>query len=128
MKYLLLVYLLCASTTGCFDLFEEGKNRLVEEKASPSGSKKATLFIKEGNATLQESLRIKVAKQSDKLEETEGGNAFVATYSLKDAVEMNWINDDTLHISFDKRLEIFKKELKINDVQIIYSEINPSKD
>ncbi len=120
---LLLMILLFSS---CFELLPVGTNTFVKEVYNKNNAKKATLFLKGGNATSDNSLQVIVTGKEHELEEGEVGNAFTvdsdhsATHQDSNSIGFTWLSNDTLQISYDKKLRVFTQEKRVGDVSIVY--------
>jgi hypothetical protein len=111
---------------SCFQLLEEGKNSVFKEQLNPGKSKKAILFLKDGNATMDNSLQVTIGPDEYELGNTEVGNVFTVdsdhNNSVQDSnsIRFTWLTNDTLVIDYDKNLRTFIKNNRVADVEIIY--------
>ncbi len=103
-------------------IFDESPHEILQESSNSNNRYKAFLLYKAGNATVQNSLQVKVVPFSYKLKEKETGNIFVVDNleGINKPVQMKWISNDTLLIQYNYLLEIIKQEDKINDIFILY--------
>lgn len=105
----------------------------MKEKADYEGLKNCIFFIKSGGATVGDSYQISVLPYQDKLKDSDTGNIFIADdhdrsiSSDTSRVNFEWISFDTLKVSFDKRLRVFKKITETRDVKIVYDSLSLSK-
>ena len=89
-------------------------------------SKKAILFLKEGNATADNSLQVTVTGHDHQLDKKEVGNTFSvdsdhnATNQDSSSINFTWLANDTLRIDYDKKLRTFTQESNVEGVIIIY--------
>jgi hypothetical protein len=124
-KFIAILFLsLCFCS--CFQLFDVGPNTLIKESYNPQQSKKAILFQKSGNATVDNSLQVSVVGYDYELDKKEVGNAFTVEWdhnkSVQDStsIDFTWLSNDTLKIDFDKKLRTFLQNGSVNGVTIIY--------
>ena len=112
--------------TSCFQIFDIGQNSKLKETYNNLASKKAILFLKEGNATADNSLQVTVAGYDYELDKKEVGNTFTVdsdhnkTKQDTNSINFTWLTKDTLQIDYDKHLRTFIQEKIIDGVTIIY--------
>ncbi|MBX9782615.1 MAG: hypothetical protein K2X48_04890 [Chitinophagaceae bacterium] len=117
---------------SCIDL-SDNKNEIVKRSSDYKGIKNSILFIKSGGATVGDSYQISILSYQDKLKDSDIGNIFIADdhdsaiSSDTSRVNFVWISFDTLKVSFDKRLRVFKMETKMKDATIVYDSLNLTK-
>ena len=118
---ILMAYLLCS----CGPL-ENSSNDLIQESINDKG-KKALLFIKYGDATVDNSLHLSIVKDTGSIGGNATGNIFIADDSSgsvrKHDVKFLWRHSDTLEVSYTKRLRIFKSEQQLESVTILYRQV-----
>ncbi|MGF2414513.1 MAG: hypothetical protein ACQUYJ_19415 [Ferruginibacter sp.] len=114
------------SAVSCFEILGIGDNSVLKEVYNSQGSKKAILFSKEGNATVDLSLQVTVTGYDYKLSEKETGNTFTvdsdhnAAKQDTGSIDFNWLSNDSLQIEYDNKLRVFIQQMKIDDVTILY--------
>ncbi|WP_133551304.1 hypothetical protein [Pedobacter duraquae] len=92
-------------------------------------TKKAMVFIKDGNATTDNSLHVILENADFELTDAELGNVFIVNSDHNsatldsNAINLTWLSEKTLEISFDSKLRTFKKANEIYGVKIIYKEL-----
>jgi hypothetical protein len=122
----ILTFITALVLTSCFNLFGSGANSLIKESYNQQSGRKAILFLKEGNATLDNSLQVSVVGYDYELEKNVVGNAFTVdsdhNKAPQDSSSINfvWLTNDSLRIDFDKRLRTFIQNSYVNGVTIIY--------
>ena len=114
---------------SCFPLFEDSPSTLLKNVYNHKKTKKAMVFINNGNATTDNSLHVFVANPDFELTHTELGNVFIVDSNHNDvkldsnAINFKWLSEETLEISYKSKLRIFKKEDEVNQVRIVYKEL-----
>ena len=114
---------------SCFPLFEDSPSTLLKNVYNHKKTKKAMVFINNGNATTDNSLHVFVANSDFELTENESGNVFIvdsdhnAAKLDSNAINLTWLSEKTLEISYKSKLRIFKKENEVNQVRIVYKEL-----
>lgn len=109
-------------------MFDPGCTKLLKSVKNPTGTRLAIIFLKGGNATESDSIQISVKDADDKLDETEVGNAFIADSDHGKAavntnqVDLRWIGNYRLLITYNKKLRTFIKVTQISDVALSYRE------
>ncbi|WP_431291645.1 hypothetical protein [Pedobacter sp. P26] len=84
--------------------------------------------MKDGNATTDNSLHVILENADFELTEAESGNVFIldadhnAAKLGSNAINLTWLSEKTLEISFDSKLRTFKKADEIDGVKIVYKE------
>src|SRR5439155_4189677 len=112
---------LCLSS--CFEFFD-GPSTFLKESYNPQHTKKAVLFLKGGNATMDNSLQVSVVDYDYTLGNHEVGNTFTvdSDHNLADlnstSINLIWLSNDTLEIGFDIRLRTFIQNKSVNGVTI----------
>jgi hypothetical protein len=123
MLFLALCFISCAT------IFEDSPLTLLKEAYNHKKTKKAMVFINNGNATTDNSLHVFVANPDFELTHTELGNVFIvdsnhnAVKLDSNAINFKWLSEETLEISYKSKLRIFKKEDEVNQVRIVYKEL-----
>jgi hypothetical protein len=116
----------CFCFCSCFQLFDVGENTFIRESYNPQQSRKAILFQKAGNATLDNSLQVTIAGYDHELDNKEVGNTFTVdsdhnrTRQDSGSISFTWLSNDTLQIDFDKHLRIFIQNKSVDGATIIY--------
>ena len=117
---------------SCIDI-TDNKNEIIKERTDHEEIKKCILFIKSGGTTVGDSYQISILSYQDKLNNSDTGNIFIADdpdggiRSDTSRINFEWISFDTLKISFDKNIRVFKMNSKANDVTIIYDSLSLTK-
>nr|WP_315422392.1 hypothetical protein [uncultured Pedobacter sp.] len=125
----LTILILVGFLASCFPLFEDSDSTLLKNVYNPKKTKKAIVFMNSGDATTDNSLHVFVEKPDFELTETKLSNIFVVDSdhnSAKldsNAINLTWLSEKTLEISFDSKLRIFKKANEIDGVKIVYKEL-----
>ncbi|MHA4894635.1 hypothetical protein ACXZ1K_07790 [Pedobacter sp. PWIIR3] len=125
-SYFLLV--LITSISSCTEIFEEGSSTLINQFSSIDSTKKAIVFENAGNATVDNSLHVSIEDQEFELSNSKLRNVFIADYDHASTkldsmtIRLAWKGNDTLNITYDSKLRIFKKLQEINGVKILYQE------
>ena len=129
-KYLSAFIVTFLILSSCVDLMENNDNEIIKERTDNKGIKNCILFVKAGGATVGDSYQISILPFQEKLRDSDTGNIFIAddhdgsiSYDTS-RVNFKWLSFDTLKVSFDKRLRIFKMIKKIQDAVIIYDTLN----
>ncbi|QDW24747.1 hypothetical protein FFJ24_007930 [Pedobacter sp. KBS0701] len=84
--------------------------------------------MNDGNATTDNSLHVILENADFELTEAESGNVFIvdsdhnAAKLDSNAMNLIWLSEKTLEISFDSKLRTFKKADEIDGVKIVYKE------
>lgn len=102
-----------------FRAFLMGEPDVIQEVVSPNGKYVAYVFEANGGATSKFTYRLSILKNSKKLKAGDVGNIFI-TYT---EFNVEWIDDNTLHVNNFASANIFKQETKVNDVNISYNYI-----
>ena len=95
---------------------------------SPNKEQKAVVFEYDCGATTDFATHISILDGDEILEKTDSGNLFIADSNHGEAnmkgeiidIKVNWKNNDTLIIDYDKRARIFKNKPSKSGVNIIY--------
>jgi len=117
---------------SCINL-NDLKNEVVKERTDYEGIKNCILFIKSGGATVGDSYQISIVPYQDKLKDSDTGNIFIADdhdgsiSSDTSRINFEWLSFDTLKVSFDKRLRVFKMITETKDAKIIYDSLSLTK-
>ncbi len=117
---------------SCID-FSDSKNEILKESTNYEGMKSCILFIKSGGATVGDSYQISVRPRQYNLKDSDTGNVFIADDhdgaigSDTSRVNFEWLSFDTLKISFDKKLRVFKMDSKTEGAIIIYDSLSLTK-
>lgn len=97
-------------------------NEIVKELISPDNKTKVILFQRDCGATTDFSTQISIISAHEDLP-NDGGNIFVTEgHPNENDIEITWLSPTKLAIrNILPKNEIHKKELKCNNIQIIYS-------
>lgn len=112
--------------SSCFQLLEPGNNEVLKDIYSPSKKNRAILFLKNGNATTDNSLQVSIKKAEDKLDQTEAGNIFTTDANHgkaridSNAIDLRWIDNNNLLITYYKNLRTFTQVKKMGNINIKY--------
>jgi hypothetical protein len=123
--YVSLVALLLLAS--CSSLSNSESAILIQSVSNPGKTKKAILFLNEGNATVGKSLQLSIKDDHDNLDEMEVGNTFIVDDDhgkavLKaTAIKFWWKDDRHLVINYDKRLRTFIKNDHLGNIVIAYN-------
>ena len=102
-------------------------NDILAEYRNPSRIYKVIAFDRGCGATTASSIQLSVIPIEEDLENT-SGNIFIASSisgnDLKNdrTIMVSWLNDSTIKVKCDSRLNIFKKENKNGKFNIVYEE------
>lgn len=127
-KLVVLFYILIfvSIISSCFSLLGDGSNTLIKESANSKHSKKAVLFLREGGTTVSESYQVSITNYKTEFDTVAVGNVFTVDDDHGKAnlnpkgINFNWVSDDTIEISYDKKLRTFIQEKNIDGVTIVY--------
>ena len=125
---LLLVFIL----SSCLHL-SDNKNEIVKLQIAYDGMKNCILFIKSAGATVGDSYQISILPYQEKLKNSDTGNIFIADDSGggipsdTSRVNFEWLSFDTVKVSFDKRLRVFKMNTKSKGATIVYDSLSLTK-
>lgn len=85
------------------------------------------MFIKHGGATVRSSIQVSIMQADNSLTVNAAGNVFIADDSIgtveKDDVRLLWRHQDTLEVSYYKKLRLFKSEPQLMGITILYKEV-----
>ena len=107
-------------------IFDASRNEIIRQECGFGGIHKAVLFLKPGNATVNNSIHLCIIDCIDKLEDSQNGNVFVADSEQGDSTDdslcmtFTWQSNDTLKVFYDSTLRIFKQETLLKDLVVIY--------
>jgi hypothetical protein len=118
--------LICLVVAQSCNIAGGSSNEVIQEIKNGNG-RKAVLFIKYNGATSGNSLQVSIKKENAKIKNDEVGNIFT-TDSGNGAIGegdviINWKHSDTLEIAYKKRLRTFVKESKLDDIIVLYKEV-----
>jgi len=125
---LLLVFIL----SSCLHL-SDNKNQIVKLQIAHDGMNNCILFIKSAGATVGDSYQISILPYQEKLMNSNTGNIFIADDpgggipSDTSRVNFEWLSFDTVKVSFDKRLRVFKMATKSKGATIVYDSLSLTK-
>lgn len=109
-------------------ILDSGENSVISEIYNKQKNKKVILFIKGGNATVDNSFQALISKADYKINNKDNGNIFVVDSNHSKAVidsvcvTASWISNDSVMIEYDKRLRTFRKDSVFENVKIVYKE------
>lgn len=112
--------------SGCFNLAGDATNTVIRQSSNRLHTHKAFLFLREGGATVADSYQISVLNYNDKFDTTAVGNTFVVDGDHgkaelnTESVDLKWLSDDSLLITYDGKLRQFLQKRKAEDITIIY--------
>lgn len=118
--------------SSCLDLSDTA-NEIVKKRADYEEIKNCILFIKSGGATVGDSYQISIVPYQNKLKDSDTGNIFIADdhdgsiSAGTSRIDFEWVSFDTLKVSFDKRLRVFKMITETKDAKIIYDSVSLTK-
>jgi hypothetical protein len=113
------------SVAGC-NLAGDSVNTILKEVPNQNKSKNAILFFKESGATVADSYQLTIADIDYKLKKSESGNALAvdddhgATILDSSSIFLSWVDNDTLKVSYDKKLRTFIRKSKVEGINILY--------
>lgn len=108
-------------------------NKVFKEVFSPNKKIKAVLFSRDCGATTDFSTQISIMHQYESLKNKETGNLFISDSDHGKAprgitggspVKIDWITDDSIHITYHSDARIFKKIMKCKGIKIGYSSLS----
>lgn len=123
---LLAAFTIVLVVSGCIDLFGPGAVTLVKCVLNPAKSKRAIMFVNDGNASTNSSYHISIKDTNSGLRDVKVGNTFICDFANGNAkidsttVKIDWLADDRLQITYDQQLRTFKMEHVVNGVEVIY--------
>lgn len=105
------------------------ENKLFDEKSNFQNNYKAILFVRNCGASTGFSKQLSIIEFDDKLN-NDTGNIFISDNNHGNAksdsfgpiIEINWIDNKTLKVSYSKNIRVFKKEFIFKNIKIIYEE------
>jgi len=101
----------------------------LKEAYNHKKTKKAMVFMNGGNATTDNSLHVILENADFELTDAELGNVFIvdsdhsSTKLDSNSINLTWLSEKTLEISFNSKLRTFKKANEIDGVEILYKEL-----
>jgi hypothetical protein len=106
-------------------LFPSPQNSLINEVYNQRGSKKAVLFIRRGNATVDDSFHLLLTGYDHEFTSSDMGNILVVDSEKNpgidsSAVSATWISNDSLLVSYQKGLRIFRADSTFEEVKILF--------
>lgn len=128
-KFLFLTLLGCLNIVSCITE-NHSQNNIIYERQDYEGIRNAILFIKSGGATVGDSYQISILPYQNKLSNSDAGNIFICDSpnlgltSDTSMIKLNWISYDTLQITYNKKLRVFKAVAKTKDTIVIYDTIS----
>ena len=113
---------------SCATIFEDSDLMLLKEAYNHKKTKKAMVFMNGGNATTDNSLHVVLENADFEFTDVKLGNVFIVDSDYNaakldsNAINLTWLSEKTLEISFDSKLRAFKKANEIDGVKIVYKE------
>jgi hypothetical protein len=104
-------------------------NTIIDQQLSPDKSLKVVVFARDCGATTGFSTHVTLLPVSEDLRNN-GGNLFVADTNhgrIESAhwggprVDIHWINDKSISISFDQNARVFKKQDNVLGINMTYN-------
>lgn len=98
---------------SCFEKYDN-ENEIIYQTTDYEGIKNAVLFIKSGGATVGDSYQISIIPYQNKLKNSDNGNVFICDNPNRglsadtSMIKMSWLSYDTLKITYNKGVRIFK--------------------
>ncbi|KRT13938.1 hypothetical protein ASU31_22025 [Pedobacter ginsenosidimutans] len=114
---------------SCATIFEDSPLTLLKEAYNHKKTKKAMVFMNGGNATTDNSLHVVLENADFELTDAKLGNVFIvdsnhnAVKLDSSAINLTWLSEKTLEISFLSKLRTFKKANEMDGVKIVYKEL-----
>jgi hypothetical protein len=93
------------------------KNTIKQEIASPDGTRKIVIFVRDGGATTAFSTQISILPRNSSLPDW-WGNAFMSEFS--DPVTARWIDSKKVEISYKNGGRITRTEPLVDEVSVSY--------
>ena len=125
--FIMLFFAFCF--TSCATIFEDSPLMLLKEAYNHKKTKKAMVFMSGGNATTDNSLHVVLENADFEFTDVKLGNVFIVDSDYNaakldsNAINLTWLSEKTLEISFDSKLRAFKKANEIDGVKIVYKEL-----
>lgn len=125
-----ILMLLTITIASCSPMFEDNPCTLLKEVYNHNKTKKALVVMNGGNATTDNSLHVILENADFELTDAELGNVFIVDSDHNSAkldsnsINLTWLSEKTLEISFDSKLRTFKKANEIDGVKIVYNELS----
>jgi hypothetical protein len=99
-----------------FEMFDEPTREIVRSECDYEGLRQATIFTSTGNATANPSMNVSVKLGCDGNSNEEVDNILFTADSpfLRESdLEVKWESFDTLRITYDSHLRVFKEALSM---------------
>lgn len=112
--------------SSCFSLLGDGSNTSVKESANNKHSKKAVLFLREAGTTVANSYQVSITDYKTEFDTLATGNTFTVdddhgkTNLNPKSINFSWVSEDTIEISYDKKLRTFIKNKTVDGVIVVY--------
>jgi len=125
--FILLFFAFCF--ISCATIFEDSPLTLLKEAYNHKKTKKAMVFMNGGNATTDNSLHVVLENADFELTDAKLGNVFIvdsnhnAVKLDSSVINLTWLSEKTLEISFLSKLRTFKKANEMDGVKIVYKEL-----
>ena len=120
-----LILFCCLIFTSCFEKMDS-ENNIIYQTRDYEGIRNAILFIKSSGATVGDSYQKSILPSQNKHSNSDVGNIFVsddpnrALNSDTSMIKLMWVGHDTLRITYNKKLRVFKSITKTSDAIIVY--------
>ena len=111
-----LILFCCLIFTSCFEKMDS-ENNIIYQTRDYEGIR---------NAIVGDSYQISILPSQNKLSNSDVGNIFVsddpnrALNSDTSMIKLMWVGHDTLRITYNKKLRVFKSITKTSDAIIVY--------
>ena len=123
---IIFVLLLTLTFTSCISLFDNTTNTFLKEQYNLRASDKAIVFIRGGDATTDNSIHIFLTGYEHDLNDKDKGNIFTADTDFSKTVidsttiNVTWQSNDSLTVTYDKKLRVFEQKNKLDHFTINY--------
>jgi hypothetical protein len=104
-------------------------NEVLMVKQSTQGTMKAVIFSRNCGATTDDNIQVSLLDKDETLR-NESGNLFIANTGKGNSqvaahggpvIDIEWINDKNIQITYDLNTRIFKSEIELKSVNVVYS-------
>lgn len=116
---------LIVALSGCLDLGDSA-NSLIKDVPNIAHTKKAVLFLKEAGTTVADSYQLSVVDYDKGFDKSANGNIFIvdgdhgSAWLNPTCVELMWKANDTLLVTYDKKLRVFLQKKTADGVVVNY--------
>jgi hypothetical protein len=125
-----IILMITFQLVSCIDLASDNTNEKIFETSAPGQIKKSILFIKSCGATVGDSYQVSIVPYQTMLKDSDTGNVFIADShngaisADTSKIKIDWLTADTLKVSFDKALRVFKSNKKVEGIVVMYDSLN----